>query len=212
MARPMARTPDKDLKELISDLRSGTSTRKPPPRQQRKPQTAFLVAALVVIIGGAGYTIYSALQPKEETPNTESPGPDEAAPATATGTGGGPLPGAPGGGSSGPLPVYADQLRPPGVMQKLPLPLTAFMPAENLPAPAPGKPVEAWVLLCARLDTYTEQMWARAGLFRNESIVLSPFIRRVTLTDMEAFDLLIDWHVESAAVYVPETPPPPQPE
>jgi len=197
----MARAPEKSLKELIQDVGSAGSA----PSQRRRaktpatPQTRFLVIAVVLILAGAAYTVYAWLTRVEETPApvVAAPHPDERELSQTSLPHGIVTEGAP---ANAPPPIFSENLRPAHVMQKLPVPLEKFAPVDSFSPPAAGKTLELWVLLAARLDSYTEQLWQRAGMFQHESIPISPFIRRVTVSDMESFTNLTDWHVESAAL------------
>jgi hypothetical protein len=206
MPKPGAR----DMEELIKDL---SSSRKPrEKKKQGKPQVGFLIAAIVVIIGGSGYIIYRSLTPtpEQESVEAEEPqsDPDERQlqPPSIQMPGG--SPGAPG---QVVKESYSRNLRPAFVMDRLPLPATAFGPVAKLRPPTKVKPLRVYVLLYSLLDSYTEQMWMSHGLFRDEQRKINPFIRTVTLTDDDGLTFLTDWHVESAAEIPPEPPTPTQP-
>ena len=81
--------------------------------------------------------------------------------------------------------------------------LPQFTRAAELSPRADGKPMLVYCLLYSCLDDYTQRLWQRAGLFNAKPIMLSPFLLTVTIRDQAALDYLIDWHVESVALSLP---------
>jgi hypothetical protein len=202
----MMKTGKDDLNDIINEIRGG-SGRKPVQNsargkgkgkgKERQPeQKIYLLLGLLVILGGIGYVIYDnrvtqVAESTEEDDNAAA----QANPSSNNGDGGS-FNGGGGGGGGGSAADARD---------KLPLPIESFHPAEALKDS--GSDYEVWVLLKAPLDSYTEGMWRRAGLLRNEGgSMLSPYIRRVTVNNRASLDYLVDWHVDLAA----EVPPPPK--
>ena len=71
-----------------------------------------------------------------------------------------------------------------------------WLKVSSMNLPKDGKPLIVFAVLYARLDDDTEKRWHDAGLFNNEGVVPTPFIRKITISNREGLDLLLDWHVE----------------
>jgi len=60
-----------------------------------------------------------------------------------------------------------------------------FFPVWELAQPADGKPVECYCLLRQPLDEASASNWKKAGMFQNESEIISPLLRRITVANAE---------------------------
>jgi len=56
-----------------------------------------------------------------------------------------------------------------------------FFPPCDLKLPADGKPVTLYCLLHVPLDPASEETWAKAGMFREEHDIVSPYLRTVVI-------------------------------
>lgn len=183
--------------------------------RQRSVLPAFLKVSIVlaVVLAGAYYLRQNYEQPSHQS--AESVTPTVTVPATQQGSGGW---SARGGGNrsdsgdgSGSLEFRASiqsalegRLRPAGVIealygnQKL-----EWLKISTMDLPKYGKPRVVSAVLYARLDDATEKRWRDAGLFKSEGIIATPFVRKVTISNREDLDLLLDWHVEGVVASLP---------
>jgi hypothetical protein len=198
--------------QIISGLQPATKTH-PNIKLQRKPakhsrnSLVVFLAACVLLACGIGLSICPGVLPRERPAIIEEE-PDEAQPALTPG-GAAALPQlAAGGGSSGKrsfVPHFG-RIRPDSYVETLTINGKApeFLSIGDLKVPCDGRPLEVYVLLHSQLDDRTEQAWRRSGMFRGEGRTLSPWLRLVTISDQDALDHLIDWHVDRVALAVPE--------
>ena len=65
-----------------------------------------------------------------------------------------------------------------------------FFPVGELTLPKDGKPLRCYCLLSTPLDLTTEEAWDKAGMLRHENVVISPYLRYVTVDNEEALQRL----------------------
>jgi hypothetical protein len=206
----MATTPGKDIQNLIAGLKNAPAKKAPRPRARQEPDKRSLFAAIAIIVLGFGYVAYSSFfsdAPQGGPPEDEpEPHPEErrlnqSVVGDFSAGGSGTL-----GGSS--VGAYFVSLRPGNFLAEYFAngQMPEFVPVSKVEEPPAGKSITIYCLLHSRLDDYTESIWKNSGMLRDETYILSPYLRKVTISDRESLRNLIDWHVESVAFKLPDPP------
>jgi hypothetical protein len=204
---------DREMQDLIKGLSKPgartASAKKPAPKP--KPQEKLvLVAGALLILGGMGflgYSVYSDVS-RENTDDSAIVDPPVAIPG---GTGGGAIVASGGGGSPGTAISSGSPStrRDTNAFERFQIDLnsSAFFPPSRLPRKFEGRPVKYYCIMFASLDPATEETWKQAGMFKEESFVLSPYLRTVVVHNQESLELLFDWHVEALTLTQPKLKP-----
>ncbi len=189
-ARPAGKSSDRqsELDMLAAGLKSpARNPRKVAATRSAEPgQRGMLIAGVLVLVAGVGYiTVMEVTAPEPESAAVEIE------PAKAQ-----PVQNSPKFSMPTPPPVAREYLSELDVDGKP----AEFFSVENLMRRADDYPITVSVLLRGQLDAYTEAAWREAGMFRDEVLLPSPFLRTVTITNSQAMQNLIDWHVEAVSL------------
>jgi hypothetical protein len=209
----MSDKPEPDIQQLLAGLNKPGGPK--PLRPRPKPpaptlmERVILLAGLVALISGIGYlalNIYhdvttgevpeAARIPSVPDPNPP-PGASPGTQALATSVFGG--------GDSAPLSLKRDA----AALSRFDIDLnsSAFMPPARLTLRPDGQPFTVYCVMFASLDPETESAWKQSGMLKEESSMLSPFLRKVTVRNQETLENVIDWHVESVTLTAPKIKP-----
>jgi len=195
--------------QIISGLQPATRTHPviklpPKPAKHSRASLLTLLAAFALVVLGMGSLAYSAIP--RETTDQSAAGSVKMAPLPSTDLDApnAPLPGAAVNATPAAQvakPSFSARIRPANYVETLTIDgkPAQFASVGDLKLPA-DRPLVVYVVLRTQLDERTEHAWRRAGMFRDEGRTLSPWLRMVTISDREALDNLIDWHVDHIAL------------